>query len=747
VGAIYLVLTLAGCGGALALAYGYRLSTVTAASAMLPSLATVYLAWASFRADRADASGEGSLEQFADELADAVKTQWRTEAHTRRVHEPYPLPVAWSAAPPDLVEDWAVLTAMATSWPMHRSNDRAAWARGPGELAGQWEQIIDVLDRRIPTSRLLVLGEAGSGKSVLLTHLLQQIAHHRDSARADPVPVLFALASWNPQRQGLVDWMARRLERDYPALSHPVTARPGATRARALLEHGLILPLLDGFDELPAEQQPAALDAINHFLGPGQGVVLSSRSRDYRSAVGRAATKLAGAAGIELQPVLPGPAAAYLTRAPADPARWAPVTAHLGSASPVGRALRTPQMLYLARTIHSARAGEQGENMRPDPARLCDTERFPDAHALEQHLLCSFIPAVYLPDPHAGAPAFSAPLAHHTLTFLAEHLARTTPASPDIAWWQLPEALPRRPTVLVRWAATASVHALRVTAPAGLAAALAYSLVRAAHEGTWSQTPRALTAAGVGAITASLACAATATARLAVRKPPDSRGWMSGLIPLSTVRWHWDSAAIALALTCAAVGATAVTVILTGTLGVTLAAPLGVTALIWGGMRTDSADPSTASTPNDLLERERSTVLRNGTILATLGAVATAALYAWRVRSDATSSAAILTGATAGTLVGAFAGLLGHLNELATWSFTTTRHYLAAHHHLPRDLMGFLADAHQHHGVLRQIGGVYQFRHLDLQHALTTAADPARQATTLPPAQQPPHHPPMDPAD
>jgi hypothetical protein len=34
--------------------------------------------------------------------------------------------------------------------------------------------------------------------------------------------------------------------------------------------------------------------------------------------------------------------------------------------------------------------------------------------------------------------------------------------------------------------------------------------------------------------------------------------------------------------------------------------------------------------------------------------------------------------------------------------------------------MDFLADAHQHHGVLRQTGAVYQFRHLDLQRRLTT---------------------------
>jgi len=37
---------------------------------------------------------------------------------------------------------------------------------------------------------------------------------------------------------------------------------------------------------------------------------------------------------------------------------------------------------------------------------------------------------------------------------------------------------------------------------------------------------------------------------------------------------------------------------------------------------------------------------------------------------------------------------------------------------LPRDLMAFLADAHEKLGVLRQVGPMYQFRHLELQHRL-----------------------------
>ncbi|WP_157845193.1 MULTISPECIES: hypothetical protein [Pseudofrankia] len=47
-----------------------------------------------------------------------------------------------------------------------------------------------------------------------------------------------------------------------------------------------------------------------------------------------------------------------------------------------------------------------------------------------------------------------------------------------------------------------------------------------------------------------------------------------------------------------------------------------------------------------------------------------------------------------------------------------TRAWLAARGRLPRDLMAFLADAHENRGVLRQAGAAYQFRHVELQRRL-----------------------------
>lgn len=58
---------------------------------------------------------------------------------------------------------------------------------------------------------------------------------------------------------------------------------------------------------------------------------------------------------------------------------------------------------------------------------------------------------------------------------------------------------------------------------------------------------------------------------------------------------------------------------------------------------------------------------------------------------------------------------------LTIWErWLLTRTWLPLHGHLPWAVMAFLQDAHRR-GVLRQAGGVYQFRHARLQNHLATA--------------------------
>ena len=93
-------------------------------------------------------------------------------------------------------------------------------------LAGEGGELADVLDR-VPTGRLVVLGEPGSGKTMLMVRLVLDLLARR--AAGGPVPVLAPVASWDPSGQDLRDWLSTRLITDYPALAGPPP--PGAAGA------------------------------------------------------------------------------------------------------------------------------------------------------------------------------------------------------------------------------------------------------------------------------------------------------------------------------------------------------------------------------------------------------------------------------------------------------------------------------------------------------------------------------------
>jgi hypothetical protein len=59
----------------------------------------------------------------------------------------------------------------------------------------------------------------------------------------------------------------------------------------------------------------------------------------------------------------------------------------------------------------------------------------------------------------------------------------------------------------------------------------------------------------------------------------------------------------------------------------------------------------------------------------------------------------------------------------ALWGpFAVARSYLAASRRLPWRFMTFLHDAHTNRGVLRQVGAIYQFRHVELQRRLASTS-------------------------
>ena len=129
-------------------------------------LPTLWVTWAAYRDTRRSGTLVSNLTmaQVADRLAVAVGTQWENEAAVRRLNDPWPLPVSWTAADPSLTDAWDSLAKLAISgvgWPP--PPPWGTWAVGPDDLAGERGELVDVL-ARVPTGRLVVLGEPGAGK-------------------------------------------------------------------------------------------------------------------------------------------------------------------------------------------------------------------------------------------------------------------------------------------------------------------------------------------------------------------------------------------------------------------------------------------------------------------------------------------------------------------------------------------------------------------------------------------------------
>ena len=156
--------------------------------------------------------------------------QWEAEAAVRRLNDPYPLPVSWDAADASLTDSWDSLVKLATSgagWPP--PPPAGTWAAGPDDLAGEGGELVDVL-ARVPTGRLVVLGEPGAGKTMLMVRLVLDLLARR--AEGGPVPFLASVASWNPAAQDLRGWLGAQLMSAHPALASPTPAGSGADPGR-----------------------------------------------------------------------------------------------------------------------------------------------------------------------------------------------------------------------------------------------------------------------------------------------------------------------------------------------------------------------------------------------------------------------------------------------------------------------------------------------------------------------------------
>ncbi|MDQ2885972.1 MAG: NACHT domain-containing protein [Chloroflexota bacterium] len=120
---------------------------------------------------------------------------------------------------------------------------------------------------------LLILGEPGAGKSMLLLELARYLVERAEHDDRVPMPVIIPLSSWAVKRLPLISWLREQLVQLYK-VPHELSAE--------WMQTNQILPLLDGLDEVPRDVRLACIKAINRYRKEHMvPLVVCSRQTEY----------------------------------------------------------------------------------------------------------------------------------------------------------------------------------------------------------------------------------------------------------------------------------------------------------------------------------------------------------------------------------------------------------------------------------------------------------------------------------
>jgi len=185
------------------------------------------------------------------------------------------------------------------------------------EVLPQGSKIKDIFEEA--NGLLLILGEAGSGKTTTLLQLARDLIASVDSDFTEPVPIVFHLSTWTNEEQvtekteeqvtekqvtkelkGLALWLLNELHSRYY-----VPKSDGET----WVKERRILALLDGLDEVREADRKACVERINDLVkNYGLSAVVCSRREDYA----KLGVRLAFYRAIYLQPLTYKQADEYL---------------------------------------------------------------------------------------------------------------------------------------------------------------------------------------------------------------------------------------------------------------------------------------------------------------------------------------------------------------------------------------------------------------------------------------------------
>jgi NACHT domain len=631
------------------------------------------------------------------------------ESRPMRVRFARPTEAVDSQNPHDTARADAPTVEQSTSrLPRCSGRTRHGHAVGQSQASdGDFDSVADAFSRE-PRYRRVVLGEAGAGKTVLVTELQRKLV---EAPRpGDPLPVIVPAGAWEPDKQSLLDWLAKRLKDDYGWLPE--------AHARALVARGMVLPILDGLDEMPTSLQPVAIARINkHYVH--RPLVVTSREEDYREAADLNHAGVKGSVVVEVQPLRAADTRSYLD--PTGSGGWDEVLGDNAHGGELASVLTNPLMLWLARVEY--------EGKSPDNLTL-----FGSRKSVRHHLIDEFVPAVYADDsglPAAGQFRCNAQQAKCWLGHLG---------AAGLAWWQIGYVAGKwrqlgralRAAVLCSVAAILGIWVLErhgnwrhgaYSGPVNLGDLLLggpvgrhirpairtltmnikgpalRDLTSVSHviDGIFSHTFVLVLAAALFVIGAAVT---VGSPRLPTRLQFRVRGVLRGLIRCCVL---FVLAALGALLLLYATHWPVSAAVFFGSRS-TWIALVAVSLLGLISIPKSFIVPSETSgnvSPDVSLRLDR-----QADLVVTVSRRSAVAVAVWLFCGAQIAFAYAIYAITA-TVV---AVVLGGQNTFASRVYTDARIWLTAQGRAPWRTMGFLADANRR-GVLRQVGAAYQFRH------------------------------------
>ncbi|MCA9942110.1 MAG: NACHT domain-containing protein [Anaerolineales bacterium] len=247
---------------------------------------------------------------------------------------------------------------------------------------------------------LLILGAPGSGKTITLLQLLEELLGQARANGNVPIPLLFNLSSFAAYSQeeeaDLLGWLAEQANTQY---------RLKRQTAREQLLAGRFTLLLDGLDEVSNEdaQREQCVTAINNFMGQTPcGLVVCSRIGDYQLLQNR----LAQLQALVLQPLSNRQIETFLARDAPDKA--ATMIERLQKDWQLRETLRSPFLLSLY-----PQAFDQLEEQTGMASESVETRR--------QALFAAYVETVF-DQPDVSKKATLPDKSKRWLTFLANRL-------------------------------------------------------------------------------------------------------------------------------------------------------------------------------------------------------------------------------------------------------------------------------------------------------------------------------------